>query len=541
MLDRLAGLETEYALRFHPRTPDGERVPNGTLFERLLTQVRTKMPVAPAIVSDLGYFLASGGALKLERIPFLVGVPTAGLVEGSTPECRSPRQLLLYQRAQDALLSKAAAASGGTDGTAFLLKNTHDGHGNYSGSHENYEAVNATGFLLFCWRAGAVLLLLMLVAVMVVLGIVLMPLLIVWAICQIKMPMASNAVMTRVVVFLLTPAILLGELLVRLTAFHSVRRPLLPFLVSRQVLCGAGMVHADGRFTLSPRVEILSTVFSTASEFSRGIYYFGHVWKGLIGMMLGDSGGGKRVFRSRLRLQITVGDANMAHTAEYLKFGTTMLVLDAIEAGLLNDAPSLHRPMHALRTINADPDLQATVRLGGGRHWTALQIQRYYLDACRRLVAQTPQRHDEAETILSLWAEALDALEQEPSRMVGKLDWVTKRHLISTAGQGASVEAWRKIDLKYHELSTDGYYNQLEAAGVAPTLVEPEEVLDAIGKPPEGTPAALRGRLIRNHASEEQRILAGWETVLLKEGVRQRVISLTDAAALATVAGEPKE
>jgi hypothetical protein len=401
---------------------------------------------------------------------------------------------------------------------------------------------------------------------MIVMGILLMPILIIWAICQLKMPETSNAVLTRVIVFLLAPAILVGELLVRLTAFRGLRRQLLPFLVSRQVIAGAGMVHADGRFTLSPRVEALRAVYSTASEFSRGIYYFGHVWKGLIGMLLGDVGGGKRVFRSRLRLQITVGDANMAHTAEYLKVGTTLLVLDAIEAGMLDDTPSLHRPMHALRTINADPDLKATVRLSGGRHWTGLQIQRHYLDACRGFVERatrsspplqggvggvlgtpplTPPSQGgelhEAEMILRLWTEALDALEQDPQRMVGKLDWVTKRHLLATAGKDAGVEAWRKIDLKYHELSKEGYYNHLEAAGVAPTLVEPEEVIDAIGKPPKGTPAALRGQLIRAHAWEEQQVRAGWESVLLKDGLQQRVISLTDPSSPAAVAAMTSE
>ena len=48
-------------------------------------------------------------------------------------------------------------------------------------------------------------------------------------------------------------------------------------------------------------------------------------------------------------------------------------------------------------------------------------------------------------------------------------------------------------DLRYHELSRHGYYVRLEAAGVAPTIVEPEEVLNATTVPPRGKISARFG------------------------------------------------
>src|SRR5206468_6005782 len=121
--------------------------------------VKSKVPTVRAIIKEFGWFVVNGGAVRFERNPLFLLVPTAGLVEGATPECRGPRQLLLYQRAQDVLLSRAAAASGGADGQVTLLKNNRDSRGSNYGSHENYEATVASGAALWCWRLGVVLLL----------------------------------------------------------------------------------------------------------------------------------------------------------------------------------------------------------------------------------------------------------------------------------------------------------------------------------------------------------------------------------------------
>jgi proteasome accessory factor A len=229
----------------------------------------------------------------------------------------------------------------------------------------------------------------------------------------------------------------------------------------------------------------------------------------------------------RQRLQVTVGDSNMAQWAEYLKVGTTLLVLDAIEAGDLADAPRLWWPLRALRAICADPDLRATVPLQGGQCWTALQLQRYYLDGCRRFVRRRGADDREACEVLRVWEETLDALEEDPSRLIGRLDWVTKRHLLDQLGD-ATVDARRKLDLRYHELTPDGYYLMLEAAGVAPTLVEPEEVREAIQVPPAGTPATVRGSLVRQFAGSSPPASANWQAFFKPPGQHPRVVRLAD-------------
>src|SRR5262249_54826934 len=159
------------------------------------------------------------------------------------------------------------------------------------------------------------------------------------------------------------------------------------------------------------------------------------------------------------------------------------------------------------------PDLQTTVPLANGRKASALEIQRFYLNACRCFLNRHAALKGEAQQVLDLWEETLNTLEDEPARLVGKLDWVTKRWLFDSAGRDASIEELRKLDLRYHELSRDGYYLRLEAGGGAPTIVEPEEVQKAMKLPPEDSPATVRGRLIQQFARSSPGVRASWSTV----------------------------
>jgi proteasome accessory factor A len=148
----------------------------------------------------------------------------------------------------------------------------------------------------------------------------------------------------------------------------------------------------------------------------------------------------------------------------------------------------------------------------------ALDIQRSYLDACRRFIDEHAPDDAGAATVVRMWQETLDALERDPSELVGRLDWITKRHLLDAAGPEASADERRKLDMRYHELSPEGYYLRLEAAGVAPVIADPEDVIAAIDSPPEDSPAAARGRLIRESAESGSSVQAGWTRAIVTDG-----------------------
>ena len=161
MLNRLVGLETEYAIRFHPDHPQIDETADYQLYHALIHTLGQRVLTVPASDLKEGVFFGTGGAVWFERVRFAGGF---GLVEGSTPECRGPREAVLYQRAQDLLLSEAARDAD-VPGVFSLIKNDCDSQGHLYGAQENYELTLATGWRLRFWRWGLYALLpLMLVA-----------------------------------------------------------------------------------------------------------------------------------------------------------------------------------------------------------------------------------------------------------------------------------------------------------------------------------------------------------------------------------------
>ena len=554
MFQRLIGLETEYALHL-PSTAGSSRRTRYGLFRTLVAELGKKLPTVPARHMKEGVFHAAGGAVWFETERPASG---GGLIEGSTPECRSPKQLLIWQRAQDELLAESVDDAFG--GSVQLIKNDRDARGNVYGAQESYELTLATGWRLWLWR---VLLVTMFPAILLTwLALWLMDRAVVLYVlaatviyltgerllhrpewlsrllfgCDIKdlesdLPIGPVwlesvlAVLTRVVTAPLA-ALLVASLW--LTAFSRVRRQMLPFLISRQVLAGAGYVDERGGFQLSDKAAAINCVLGLGGfALDRPILSMGHFFKIISSEPAFLPGDYLRLFSARQRLQVALGDSNMAEVAEYLRIGTTLLVLDALEAGELPACPRVRRPIRALRTLCADPTLSARVGLAGGQSATALEIQRFYLEACRRFLDGQPDAPAEARKVLQLWEQTLDALTADPDQLIGSLDWVTKQFVLAKSGRHASWEARKKIDIRYHELSPQGYFERLKATGAVRTLVQPIELRHARRNPPSGTPASARGRYIREFAVEGEDVTANWRAIYIgSRFAHRRVIHL---------------
>jgi proteasome accessory factor A len=316
--------------------------------------------------------------------------------------------------------------------------------------------------------------------------------------------------------------------LLRLVAFRRVRRRLLPFLISRPILAGAGMLDGDGRFLLADKGPAINSVLGYGGFFhGRPIILLGDFYKRLTHDALFAPQDYLDLFQPRQRLQLGIGDSNMCESAELLRVGTTMLVLDCIEAGELPEPPRLRRPIHALRAVCADTELGHSIETAQGP-CTALQLQRFYCSACRRFLSRQENAPVEAWQVLRLWEQTLDALEIEPQSLVGTLDWVTKKYLLENAPQHASWPSLKKIDLKYHELSAEGYHRLLTEQMENASVVTAEEIDRAMRLPPINTPASMRGRLIREFLDGEEPLAVNWRMVRLGRGVGSRVFRLAE-------------
>ena len=205
----------------------------------------------------------------------------------------------------------------------------------------------------------------------------------------------------------------------------------------------------------------------------------------------------------------------------YLRVGTTLLVLDAIEAGTFRTPPAVRRPIQALHDICQDDSLTHEFFLRDGQAVTALQVQRYYLSGCRAFLNQQTEVPAEAWEVLRLWSQSLDQLEQRDADkesldpLIGSIDWVTKKYLLDRAGADASWHERKKIDLRYHELSEDGYYAMFHSAGLTTPLIEREAIERATRLAPPNSPATMRGLYIREFADGEDTVAANWKVVVI--------------------------
>lgn len=561
LFGRLVGQETEYAIRF---SPELRHPGNDLIYEALSRAIAARVRTGPGMYSGRPeIFTQNGGAFHYEYYPYC---SEGGLIEGATPECRGPAQLLLYQKAQEALLRKVIPdaerrlRSSGYPGKLGLLKNCRDAEGHIYGAQESFEADVARGSTLWLYRFGLAALLPLLAltvlvswAIFIGLAVGVLVAAIAWAFALLLPPVRRLGWHQRfsrrddhrlenalgryhyALIYVVTwPFITAFSLVLRAFAFRAIRRDATAFLVTRCLVSGAGSVDDEGNFTLSEKGPATNGVMrGSIRPGERAIFDIGNLMKpGLAAahLHLTPLAG---LFRRRQRLQLGLADSCMLQEAEFLKIGATALVIDMVEQGYLRDAPRIRRPVAALHAVAADSSLGAEVPTDRGS-MTALEIQRFYLERAKELVRQSTTTSIEAADVIRLWEECLVALEKrELGRLVGRVDWVTKRFLLESCSDGGGQARLKTIDLRYHELG-EGYAWRLEGSGAAATLLALDEVERAIAEPPRGTPAFTRGRFIRTRTPGFVPTRISWESARVGGRLQGKVVhfpSPTDSEA----------
>ena len=301
----------------------------------------------------------------------------------------------------------------------------------------------------------------------------------------------------------------------RSVPFDDLAAGLLPFFVSRQVVCGAGRVGLGDRsqrpgFQISQRADFFEREVGLETTIHRPV------------VNTRDEPHAERG-RHR-RLHVIIGDANLSHTSSLLKFGTTSLVLGLIEAGAAPDV-ALADPVTALQAISHDPGLTATVPLRDGRELTGVQLQRLYLEAARTHEQAGGVPDPETIEVLELWEEVLDTLETDPLSLADRLDWVAKHALLlgyrSRDGLAWDDPRMTLIDLQYADVRPEkGLHHRLVTAGRMRTLFGPEEIARAAQAPPADTRAWFRGSLVSRFPDDV--LTANWDSVSVTlPGVRR--------------------
>lgn len=286
--------------------------------------------------------------------------------------------------------------------------------------------------------------------------------------------------------------------------FEQLLHGMLPFLCTRSLLAGAGMVQSSaGAFHLSQRASFFSAVASVDTLAQRPVFN-----------TRDEPHADPARFR---RIHVICGDANLSQWATAMKAGTTRLALALISSGW-HPLFSLRDPARALQQVSHCPAGRALLELEDGRELPVLEIQRIYLNEIEALL---PGAGGEWGWVLAEWRRALDDLEQDPERLIDRVDWAAKlnllRRFMDAEGLTLRDPVIAALDLEYHDLDPGrGLHRALESAGEVVQLVSDEAALQALEQPPAGTRAALRGELVRRRAPDIRRI--SWGSACLQHG-----------------------
>ncbi len=294
---------------------------------------------------------------------------------------------------------------------------------------------------------------------------------------------------------------------------------LVPFLITRQVLTGAGKVLPTPRgsvYCLSQRADHIWESVSSATTRSRPIIN-----------TRDEPHADAEHYR---RLHVIVGDSSMAEPTTLLKVGATDLVLRLVEAGVPLRDLTLENPMRAIREISHDTSGRATVTLASGRTANALDIQEEYLAWVQSWVSAHLDVTPVMAQVLELWERGLRAVRSRDLALVEtELDWVIKARLIDRyrAKHGLSLEDPRiaRLDLAYHDISrTEGLYNLLAARGMVRRVVSDLDVFEATALPPQTTRAKLRGDFVRRAQEARRDYTVDWVHLKLNDQAQRTVL-----------------
>jgi proteasome accessory factor A len=302
-------------------------------------------------------------------------------------------------------------------------------------------------------------------------------------------------------------------LLDRATPFDRIVTQFTGFLVSRQVLTGAGRVglgqtSQQPGYQISQRADFFEAEVGLETTLNRPII---------------NTRDEPHADASRhRRLHVITGDANLSEISTYLKVGTAAWVLRVIEAGELGNDLRVETPVASMRAVSHDLTCRRTLTLADGRRMTAPDVQEVYLEACRSHYERAAERlteaaRIEAKDLFARWQECLDALRTDPFLLADQLDWVAKLKLMESyrARDGLAWDAPKLalIDLQYADVDPRrSLYRALVNKGKMRRLVNDEEVDRARTAPPTDTRAYFRGRMMDKFGASV--VAASWDSVI---------------------------
>jgi proteasome accessory factor A len=311
-------------------------------------------------------------------------------------------------------------------------------------------------------------------------------------------------------------------LIERTTDFASLAQTFIPFLISRQILVGAGKVVQTPRgstYAVSQRADHIWEGVSSATTRSRPIIN-----------TRDEPHADADLYR---RLHVIVGDSNMSDTTNLLKVVSAHLVLSMIESGAVMRDLTLANPIRAIREISHDTTGTRTVKLANGREISAIQMQSEYFHKVSDFVTRRGIVDPVTQQAMELWERSIKAVGSGDLHLIDReIDWVIKLRLIDRymRKNNMTLEDARiaQLDLAYHDIRRDrGLFYLLVRGGAVESLLTPEQIEVAKDIAPQTTRAKLRGDFISRAQERSRDYTVDWVHLKLNDQ-GQRTVLLKD-------------
>lgn len=292
------------------------------------------------------------------------------------------------------------------------------------------------------------------------------------------------------------------------SSFTSQMADLVSFLVTRQILVGAGAIkkHPDGSsyYAFSVRSDYMEEPLSAGTTRDRPII-------NTRDEPLADS----TQFR---RLHVIVGDSNMSEASTLLKITSMLVVLLAQSRGMKISDLHLADPMEAIRQINYAQEATPLLRLADGRKMRATEIQTEILSRALQYVdlkADFDEEFDLFDYAVNLWERGIWAIHHRDWGGISKeLDFAVKWQMVEQYLQrtkedlGAPKVA--RLLLAYHQIGEGGLRPRLEESGLLRRITSVGAVQASVYTPPATTRAKVRGALVEEANRFGLRLQVEW-------------------------------
>jgi proteasome accessory factor A len=237
--------------------------------------------------------------------------------------------------------------------------------------------------------------------------------------------------------------------------FQRLYEAVMPMLVARQIITGAGKVGCDHgaacAYQISQRADFFAETANVETLYRRPIFNTRdephadpHEW---------------------MRLHVISGDANMMPDCTARRVGLVKLALALLEAG---QTPiwRVADPVRAFEDVSKDDRFEFRIDLSGGSWTTAYDVLESYFSTAERVLELDP----DTEWVIRDSREALQCLRTDFKAFSARVDWAAKRRLLETVmaedGLDWNSPGLQSYDLEYHNIDRgEGLYSAWDEMG----------------------------------------------------------------------------